>query len=89
MKRILGQYSAYSPQTQVKDGYQADIEPSGALMGEGDSGFLDTIAELRKGGYKGWLISENFYDRGPVGKLDDDPKALMEKDFQVLKKIAW
>ena len=58
-------------------------------MGQGDSGFFNTIAELRKCEYSGWLISENFYDRGSVGKLDDDPKALMLKDYQTLKSIVW
>lgn len=76
-------------EVHVKDGYASDIEPSGALLGKGDSGFFDTIAELRRCGYSGWLISENFYDRGPVSRLSDDPKALMLKDYQVLKSIVW
>ena len=76
-------------QVHVKDGYEADIEPSGALLGEGDSGFFDTIAELRRCGYSGWLISENFYDRGPISKLSNDPKELMSKDYQILKSIVW
>jgi sugar phosphate isomerase/epimerase len=76
-------------EVHVKDGHESDIEPSGALLGEGDSEFFDTMAELRKCGYSGWLISENFYDRGPIGKLSDDPKALMSKDYQTLKSIAW
>jgi sugar phosphate isomerase/epimerase len=76
-------------EVHVKDGLEADIEPSGALLGEGTSGFYDTIAQLRKCGYSGWLISENFYDRGPVSKLSDDPKALMLKDYQILKSIVW
>jgi len=76
-------------EVHVKDGYEADIEPSGALLGQGASGFFDTIAALRRCGYSGWLISENFYDRGPVSKLSDDPKALMLKDYQVLQSIAW
>jgi sugar phosphate isomerase/epimerase len=67
-------------EVHVKDGRESDIEPSGALLGKGDSGFFDTMDELRKWGYSGWLISENFYDRGPIGKLGDDPKALMLKD---------
>jgi hypothetical protein len=41
------------------------------------------------GGYSGWLISENFYDRGPVSKLSNDPKALLLKDYQTMKSIAW
>lgn len=73
----------------VKDGYEADVDPSGALLGEGDSRFFDTIAELRRCGYSGWLISENFYDRGPISKLNNDPKALMMKDYQTMKSIAW
>jgi len=76
-------------QVHVKDGYEADVDPSGALLGEGDSGFFDTIAELRRCGYSGWLISENFYDRGPVSKLSNDPKALMMKDYQTMKSIVW
>ena len=40
-------------EVHVKDGYASDIEPSGALLGEGDSGFFDTIAELRKCEYSG------------------------------------
>lgn len=76
-------------EVHVKDGYDADIQPSGALLGEGDSGFFDTIAELRRCGYSGWLISENFYDRGPISKLNNDPKALLLKDYQTMKSIAW
>jgi sugar phosphate isomerase/epimerase len=79
----------YICDVHVKDGYEADIEPSGALIGEGDSEFFDTIAELRRCGYRGWLISENFYDRGPVSRLSDDPVELMSKDYQTLKGIVW
>jgi sugar phosphate isomerase/epimerase len=80
---------AHICEVHVKDGYASDIEPSGALLGEGDSGFFDTIAKLREWGYKGWLISENFYDRGPNSRLNDDPKALMATDYQVMESIAW
>lgn len=76
-------------EVHVKDGYEADIEPSGALLGQGDSGFFDTVAELRRCRYSGWLISENFYDRGPIGGLSDDPMELIERDFQVMKSIVW
>jgi sugar phosphate isomerase/epimerase len=76
-------------EVHVKDGYEADLEPSGALLGKGDSGFFDTIAELRRCGYSGWLISENFYDRGPVSRLSDDPIELLLKDYQIMKSIVW
>jgi hypothetical protein len=33
-----------------KDGNEADITPSGALLGEGDTQFFDTMAELRRCG---------------------------------------
>jgi hypothetical protein len=51
--------------------------------------FYDTIAELRKFGYSGRLISENFYDRDPIGNLNEDPVELMLKDYQVLEGIVW
>ena len=79
----------YICQVHVKDGYEFDVEPSGALLGEGDTGFYKTIDELRKYEYSGWLISENFYDRGPIGQLSEDPVALMKKDYQVLRDIRW
>jgi sugar phosphate isomerase/epimerase len=76
-------------EVHVKDGYEADIDPSGALLGEGDSRFFDTIAELRRCGYSGWLVSENFYDRGPIGRLSDNPMEQLIKDYQTMKSIAW
>ena len=79
----------YICQVHVKDGYKFDVEPSGALLGEGASGFYKTIEELRKYEYTGWLISENFYDRGPISQLSEDPVELMKKDFQVLRDIRW
>jgi len=79
----------YICQVHVKDGYKTDVEPSGALLGEGASGFYKTIDELRKYEYSGWLISENFYDRGPISQISDDPVELIKKDYQVLKDISW
>lgn len=79
----------YICEVHVKDGYEADIEPSCALLGEGDSGFFATIAELRRCGYSGWLVSENFYTRGPIGRLSDNPMEQLIKDYQTMKSIAW
>jgi sugar phosphate isomerase/epimerase len=79
----------YICQVHVKDGFEFDVEPSGALLGEGATDFYKTIDELRKYEYSGWLISENFYDRGPIGNLSEDPVELMQKDYQVLEGIAW
>jgi sugar phosphate isomerase/epimerase len=79
----------YICQVHVKDGYQFDVEPSGALLGQGATGFYKTIDELRNYKYSGWLISENFYDRGPISHLSEDPVELMKKDYQVLKDIIW
>ena len=79
----------YICQVHVKDGYEFDVEPSGALLGEGATGFYKTIAKLREYEYTGWLISENFYDRGPISQLSEDPVELMKKDYQVLKDISW
>ncbi len=60
-----------------------------ALLGEGASGFYKTIDELRKYEYTGWLISEIFYDRGPISHLSEEPVELMIKDYQVLRDISW
>jgi sugar phosphate isomerase/epimerase len=79
----------YICQVHVKDGYEIDVEPSGALLGEGATGFYKTIDELRKYEYTGWLISENYYDRGPISHLSEDSVELMKKDYQVLKDIIW
>ena len=79
----------YICQVHVKDGYEFDVEPSGALLGEGATGFYKTIDKLREYEYTGWLISENFYDRGPISQLSEDPVALMKKDYQVLRDISW
>ncbi|MGD8443416.1 MAG: sugar phosphate isomerase/epimerase family protein [Desulfobacterales bacterium] len=80
---------SYICQVHVKDGHKKDVEPSGALLGEGASGFYITIDELRKYEYTGWLISENFYDRGPISQLSEDPVELMKKDFKVMSDIRW
>ena len=73
----------------LRNGYEFDVEPSGALLAEGDTGFYKTIDKLREYEYTGWLISENFYDRGPISQLSEDPVALMKKDYQVLRDISW
>jgi sugar phosphate isomerase/epimerase len=79
----------YICEVHVKDGYDADVEPSGALLGQGTTGFYQTIDELKKCNYTGWLISENFYDRGPNSTLSEDPVELMLKDYHVLQSIIW
>ena len=74
-------------EVHVKDGYESDVEPSGALLGKGSTGFYETIDELKKYEYSGWFVSENFYDRGPNSTLSEDPVELMLKDYQVLENI--
>jgi sugar phosphate isomerase/epimerase len=79
----------YICEVHVKDGGEYDVDPSGALLGKGTSGFYQTMEALKAHGYSGWLISENFYDRGPIANLSVDPVELMRQDYHVLQSIRW
>ncbi|WP_059105779.1 sugar phosphate isomerase/epimerase family protein [Shouchella shacheensis] len=67
----------------VKDG--KDGHMSGALLGEGDSGFNETMDAFRKVGYTGWINVENYYDQKPLSQTGEDPLELAKKDFAILK----
>lgn len=68
----------------VKDGRNGNL--SGALLGDGDTGFLDTIAVLKKHDYSGWVVLENYYDRAPLRSPDQDPADLIKQDLVRLKE---
>ncbi len=41
-----------------------DADNLGAtLLGQGNSGFLDTVAEFKRGGFDGWYLSETNYNQ--------------------------
>ncbi len=72
-------------QIHFKDGKNKDL--SGALLGEGDTGFYDTVEVLKKHNYDGWVVFENYYDREPLSLENDNPLELIKKDIQTVKEV--
>jgi sugar phosphate isomerase/epimerase len=64
-------------QIHVKDGVGGQM--GNAVLGEGESGFLDTVAVLRSRGFDGVVISENDY-HGERG-------ALAARDLAVIRRV--
>lgn len=79
---IGGLASMFCQEVHVKDGIGGQI--SSALLGEGDSGFVLSINALKRTGYSGWLIIENYYDRGPLSERNENPAELIKSDYQAL-----
>lgn len=82
---LLDRLMPYVCEIHVKDGKKNDL--SGALLGEGDTGFYDFIEVLKKNNYSGWIISENYYDLEPLSLKNDNPVALMKEDLRILKSV--
>jgi sugar phosphate isomerase/epimerase len=51
----------------MKDGPENMIGCS--LLGKGSGNYMQTVAEIKKTGYKGWFITENYYGDYPLNKL--------------------
>jgi sugar phosphate isomerase/epimerase len=58
---------------------------SGALLGEGDAGFFESVELLRSMSYSGWIHLENYYDHQPLSDSGEDPFQLAIKDLHILK----
>jgi sugar phosphate isomerase/epimerase len=67
----------------VKDGKNKDL--SGALLGEGDASFYESAGVLKKRGYEGWIVTENYYDMPPLCGPSGDPVELIKKDLATLR----
>jgi len=80
---MLDALMPYVCEIHVKDGQEGQL--SGALLGAGATRFHDSVAVMRKHGYKGWIVSENYYDREPLCAADQDPVALITEDLRTLK----
>ena len=80
---LLERLMQYVCEVHVKDGKGNDL--SGALLGEGDTGFYESIEVLKKHKYAGWIISENYYDLEPLSLKNDNPVELMKEDLRILK----
>ena len=69
----------------VKDGKGKDL--SGALLGQGDTDFHGSMEVVKKHGYNGWIVIENYYDQKPISDQDDDLKSLIKVDLKTLKAV--
>lgn len=74
----------YICEVHAKDGRNGFM--SGALLGEGDSGFYDTLEALKKNKYDGWIVLENYYDQEPLSLTGKGPIELLKEDVSILKK---
>ena len=90
---LLGYYDRMTPQLHVKDGTTADVKSpddlwkviSSKLLGDGDTGFYQTMEILKEKDYKGWIIIENYYQCLPMRARNEDQFAIMAEDIQRLK----
>ena len=67
----------------VKHGKGRDL--SGALLGKGDADFYGSIEVIKKHGFTGWVILENYYDQKPLSAENANPLELIKEDVHILK----
>lgn len=77
----------YICEIHIKDGANGDL--SGALLGEGDSGFFETMKVLKEMEYKGWVHLENYYDQQPLSLREEDPIELLKKDISIFENTRF
>jgi sugar phosphate isomerase/epimerase len=82
--KVLRDLYPYICEVHAKDGKKGDL--SGALLGQGDVDFFGSVEVLKELGYEGWVHLENYYDRPPLNKGDEDPFDLLKKDVETLKE---
>jgi sugar phosphate isomerase/epimerase len=83
--QMLDDLFEYVCEIHVKDGKGKDL--SGTLLGEGDTDFYGSMEVVKKHGYNGWIVIENYYDQKPLSDQDDDLKALIKEDLKTLKAV--
>lgn len=71
-------------QVHAKDGKNGDL--SGAPLGEGDVDLFGSLNELKRLGYEGWIVNENYYDVPPLVREGDDPVEKLRNDLATLRK---
>lgn len=81
---IIEPLMPYIVQVHAKDGKNGDL--SGAPLGEGDVDLMSSLAELKRLGYDGWIVNENYYDVPPLVKEGDDPVEKLSDDLATLRK---
>ena len=71
-------------EVHVKDGKEGEL--SAALLGQGVTGFYDSVEALCDIGYQGFIHLENYYDQAPMNCCDKDAIELLRKDITILKE---
>ena len=83
--KLLDQLFEHVCEIHVKDGKGKDL--SGALLGQGDTDFYGSIRVIKKHGYGGWIVIENYYDQKPLSDQEADAAALIKADLKTLKAV--
>jgi sugar phosphate isomerase/epimerase len=69
-------------ETHIKDGIG---EMSNRLLGDGDSGFIESMGALKKINYSGWFLLENYYHKAPLNTRKESFFELLKIDLAAAK----
>lgn len=84
-EQLEGLYPYMDSQLHVKDGIN---EPGGCLLGEGNTDFFPQMEILKKHGYEGWIIIENYYNLLPLRKCNEQNQMqIINKDLETLRTV--
>jgi len=81
--QMLDELMEHICEIHVKDGKGKDL--SGALLGQGDTDFHGSIEVIKRHGFNGWIVIENYYDQKPLSDQNSDVQALIKEDLDILK----
>ncbi len=81
----LRELAPYVVQIHLKDGYHRKL--SSALLGTGETGFLETAAVIKETACSEWLLLENYYNQEPLVRLDNDQFQTVKKDMEIARRI--
>ena len=70
-------------ETHIKDG-TGDM--SNRLLGEGDSGFFNSMKTFKQINYGGWFIMENYYHKAPLNEKKESYFEQLKIDLSTAKK---
>lgn len=83
--QYLRELAPHVVQIHLKDGYHRKL--SSALLGTGESGFMETAQVIRETACSEWLLLENYYNQEPLSRLDADQFEIVKKDVEIVKRI--
>lgn len=86
MLRGLIEHDLLYPEIHVKDGFGSN--PASCYLGEGDTGFAETMRLLHGCGYSGWLHLENFYDQKPLCDMGQSYIDVAKRDLERLRRFV-